>query len=321
MTENLPVIYWCWPEALSSSPTILNVLDSFGKVTTSEISPGSNETVEILVPRLTHEVDSSLMQRLPTLRIIATPSTGTDHIDLEEARRRNIQVVSLRYDRAFLDSLQSTAELTWLLLLACVRRFRTANEHAMDGHWSPMSVRGNELIGKTVGIVGLGRLGTMVARIAIAFQMRVLGCDIRTVDVDGVQQVDLKELLRESDVVSVHVHLDDSTRGLIGREEFELMKRGAVLVNTSRGAVLDESALLDALKSGHLAGAGLDVLTGERTADFPSHPLIQYARDHDHLILTPHVGGCTLEAQDKAFVHTAYKIRDVWNSLIQQDVK
>ena len=293
-------------------------LESAGDVMLGAEGALLSADAEILVPRLTHNVGKAEMDAMPALRIIATPSTGTDHIDLEAARQRQIQVISLRGDTEFLETLQSTAELTWLLILACVRRFREANQRAMSGAWDAMAVRGDELIGKTLGIVGLGRLGKMVARFGLAFRMRVLACDVREVQLDGVERVDFEYLLQTSDIVSIHVHLDDSTRHLMGRREIGLLKPGAVLVNTSRGAVVDEAALLDALKSGRVSAAGLDVLTGERDGDFPSHPLIEYARNNDHLILTPHVGGCTVDAQRKAFLHTARKIGEVWRAVSSQ---
>jgi D-3-phosphoglycerate dehydrogenase / 2-oxoglutarate reductase len=318
MKNKFPTIHWCWPEVLRQNPDVSEALSGLGTVCPSETLPTANQGVNILVPRLTQEIDFAQMEELPDLRIIATPSTGTDHIDLDEAKRRDIRVVSLRFDSPFLDTLSSTAELTWLLVLACMRRFRTANTNAMEGPWDSMACRGNELNGKTLGIVGLGRLGTMVARFGLAFRMRVIACDVRDVEVEGVTRVSLEELLTSSDVVSIHVHLDKSTGGYIGAEQFRLMKPGAILVNTSRGAVLDEAALLDALKSGRLSAAGLDVLKGERSADLQSHPLIQYARHHDNLILTPHVGGCTVEAQSKAFLHITRKISDTWHTLEQK---
>lgn len=308
-------IIWCWPEAIGQDSRVQRLLESIGTLHIVDTLPASAGPAQILVPRVTCTVNASVFDRFPELRLLATPSTGTDHLDLPEARRRGIRVISLKDDIGFLESLQSTAELAWLLILNCVRRFREANRRAMGGDFDPAAVRGNELIGKTIGIIGLGRLGTMVSRFALAFRMRVLATDIKAVSMEGVEGVDRDTLLRESDIVSIHVHLNDSTRGMIGSREIALMKKGAVLVNTSRGAVLDEMALLDALSSGQLSAAGLDVITGERDGKLEDHPLIRYARDHDHLILTPHIGGCTVEAQAKAFLHLAEKIVEAWRTI------
>lgn len=310
-----PTILWCWPEAVTGGGPVLQALERIGRVVVRETLPSSEDSASILVPRLTQSISSGVLTSFPLLKLIATPSTGTDHIDLQAAAMRGIQVISLRNDRDFLDSLQSTAELTWLLILACMRRFREANHAALRADWNAAAVRGSELIGKTIGIVGLGRLGTMVARFAQAFRMRVIAHDVQPIAMQGVEPVTLDALLQESDIVTIHVHLDDSTRGLIGERELNLMKPGSVLVNTSRGAILDESALLAALKSSRLAAAGLDVLVGERDAGLSLHPLIQYAQSQPNLILTPHVGGCTVEAQQKAFLHIAHKIAETWKTI------
>ena len=301
-------IYWCWPELLADSEPLRRRLADLGEVQCSERLPEVTDSANVLVPRLSGTVDAELMTRMPELRLIATPSTGTDHIDLAAAQARGIAVLSLREDPEFLRQLQSTAELAWMLILACSRRAREALPHALSGRWNASEVRGRELLGKTLGVVGLGRLGTMVARFGNAFGMRVLGTDVRPVQVNGVDVVSLETLLRSSDIVSLHVHLDESTRHLIGRRELATMKPGGILVNTSRGGVIDEAALLRSLESRHLRAAGLDVLSGERSEDFASHPLIEYARTHENLILTPHIGGATEEAQAKAFAHLVEKV-------------
>lgn len=286
---------------------------ALGEVHCREGLPTDLDPATILVPRMSNAVDATVMDRMPRLRMIATPSTGTDHIDLAAAAARGVAVLSLRQDPEFLKQLQSTAELAWLLILACARRMPEASAQALSGHWNSTTVRGRELLGKTIGIVGMGRLGTMVARFANAFGMRVLGADVRDVDVADISRVPLHELLRSADIVTLHVHLDRSTLHLIGRAELTMMKPGSILVNTSRGDVVDEVALLDALTSGHLRSAGLDVLSNEQSADFASHPLIEHARTHDNLVLTPHVGGATEEAQAKAFGHLVKQIATFWH--------
>ena len=255
--------------------------------------------------RLTAEVISAAVN----LRVIATPSTGLDHIDLEAAAARGIAVLGMKDDREFLDQVTCTAELAWGLLLACVRRIPAGFSAARQGHWARDKFRGHQLSGTTFGILGYGRLGTMVAEYARAFRMKVLAHDIRDLKADGVTFVDKETLFREADVVSIHVHLTPETVGLVGRREFALMKEGAILLNTSRGAVIDEDAFLAALESGRLGGAGVDVIHGEWSEDLAHHPLVRYAREHDNLIITPHVGGVTYEAQAMSVRHTAEKLK------------
>lgn len=250
--------------------------------------------------------DAQILQAAERLCAIATPSTGLDHIDLDVAAARGVTVIGLKNDREFLDSVTATAELAWALLLACVRKVPASFDAAKRGEWARDKFRGRQLSGKTIGILGYGRLGTMVGQYAKAFRMNVLACDVKDFRAEGIRRVDRETLFRESDVVSVHVHLTQETTGLVGRRELALMKEGSVLINTSRGAVVDEDALLEALQSGRI-GAGLDVINGE-WSDVSGHPLVRYAQTHDNLVITPHVGGVTYESQAMAYRHVAEKL-------------
>lgn len=297
---------------LAHLPETQKVLASAGQVryvsATSEALQAAMPDADAYYASLHVRLTGELMRLAPRLRVIATPSTGLDHIDLEVARERNIAVLSLKDDRELLDRITSTAELAWALLLACVRRLPEAIDASRRGEWARDRLRGHQLAGKTLGILGMGRLGTMVAEYGQAFRMRVIGYDIQPVQMADVEQVSFDRLIRESDVVSIHIHLNDQTHGLIGREQLASMKPGAILINTSRGAIIDESALIDALRTGPLAAAGLDVIHGEWRDDLDRHPLVCYAREHGNLVITPHVGGVTCEAQELAYAAAARKL-------------
>jgi len=254
--------------------------------------------------RLTAE----LMALAPKLRAAATPSTGLDHIDFDAAEERNIAVLGLKDDRTLLDRITATAELTWTLLLACARRIPEAVEHSRKGIWARDALRGRQIAYKTLGILGCGRLGAIVADYGRAFRMRVIGCDRRNVQLPDVEMVSFERLLRESDILTIHIHLTPENRRLIGPDQFAMMKDGAVLINTSRGAILDEEALVGALESGKLSAAGLDVIEGEWREDLSQHPLIAYERMHPNLIITPHLGGVTYESQEMAYKAAAEKL-------------
>jgi len=254
------------------------------------------------------QLTGAMIEQAAKLRAIATPSTGLDHIDLDAARAHGIAVLSLKDDRTLLDRITATAELTWALILACARRFPEAFDMVRRGVWARDLVRGHQIAYKTLGILGCGRLGAMVAEYGRAFRMRVLGCDKRTVDLPGVEQVSFEQLLRESDILTIHIHLTEENRRLIDRKALASMKPGSILVNTSRGAILDEEALLDALENGPLMAAGLDVIEGEWREDIADHPLIRYAATHPNLVITPHVGGVTHEAQEMAYTAAAEKL-------------
>ena len=230
------------------------------------------------------------------MRIISCATTGSDHIAQAEAASRGIEIRTLREDPELLRGLTPAAELSWALVMACARRLVPAVAHVRDGKWQREQFPGTMLRGRTLGVVGCGRIGQWMARYATAFGMHVVGCDPH---VDPWPETiercaTVLEVADRADVLSVHVHLTDATRGLISAEAFERMKPGSIFINTSRGAVADESALLKALETGRLAAAGLDVLEGE--PEIEDHPLLRYARAHDNLLITPHCGGYSPDA-------------------------
>jgi D-3-phosphoglycerate dehydrogenase / 2-oxoglutarate reductase len=246
--------------------------------------------------RLHLQVQRTDLPPKPRCRFVVTATTGVDHIDVKAAHRAGIEVISLRGHSAFLKTISATAELTIGLILGLLRQIPAASESVRRGEWKRDLFKGRELQGKTAGIVGYGRLGRKVARYLKAFGMPVLVYDPH---VRGIaQERSLEQLLRKSDLVSVHVSLTPETERMFTARRFAQMKRGSWFVNTSRGAVVDERALLAALKSGRLAGAALDVLCGEPRID-RKHPLVRYAAANSNLLLTPHIGGAACEAMAK----------------------
>jgi phosphoglycerate dehydrogenase-like enzyme len=173
---------------------------------------------------------------------------------------------------------------------------------------NPVQFSGVQLTEMTVGVLGVGRLGKMLCRFAEGFCPRVLGCDLKGVDLPWVEEVDFETLLRESDAISIHIHMLPLNYHLFDRDVFSKMKDNSCLVNTSRGDIIDEAALLDALDSGKLAAFGADVLHDEWREDMSSSPVVRYAQDHDNVILTPHIAGATDTSIWEARVFTARKI-------------
>jgi phosphoglycerate dehydrogenase-like enzyme len=206
-----------------------------------------------------------------------------------------VPLLTLAGEKEILHNLTPAAELSWALLMACSRLFRGAVRDVLEGHWMREKFPGVMLKGKLLGLIGCGRIGSWMARYARAFDMDVIGYDpYADVVPDQIRKAELDNLLSSADFVSVHVPLNEQTRGMLGRREFARIKPGAIFINTSRGAVTDEDALLSALVEGRLAAAGVDVLEGEPNIDL--HPLVQYARTHDNLIITPHIGGFSPDA-------------------------
>ena len=266
---------------------------------------------DILIVRLRHQIDREVFEAGKNLKAIVSATTGLDHIDLETAEARNVPVLSLKGEQTFLSSITATAEHTWGLLLALMRRIPEAIDSVQAGQWNRDALKGRDLEGKRLGIVGFGRLGRQVATYGSAFRMRVAAYDpfIETWQTAVLRKPSLPELLADSDVLTIHVNLHPGAVNLIGRAELAALPGGAVLVNTSRGQILDEAALLDALVSGRLSGAALDVLADERRHDIRSNnPLLTYAKHHHNLLITPHIGGATHEAMCKTEVFMAHKL-------------
>ena len=250
--------------------------------------------------RLKLRIRDSDIPKDPRCKYLITATTGTDHIDVEAAGKSGIQVVSLQGHSGFLKTITATAEHTLGLIFALIRRIPFAFDSVRNGKWDRDICRGHELQGKTAGIVGYGRLGRIVGNYLKVLGMRVIIYDpyVNSDDPDIEQKIDLEELLREADLVSVHVNLNFETESMFDEVRFVQMKPTAIFVNTSRGAIVDELALLEALKSGYIAGTALDVLRGEPNINV-QHSLVDYAISHDNLILTPHIGGATYESMER----------------------
>lgn len=247
---------------------------------------------EGIVPTVVCTIDGAAMDRLAGLRIIANYGVGYDNIDVTAARQRGIAVTNTP------DVLTgATAELTWALILAAARRIGEGERLVRAGRWqgwSPTQLRGVSLAGRTLGVIGSGRIGGEVARRAPAFGMKVVYADhVPNAALERdihARLVTFDELLGQADVVTVHVALTPRSRRLIGAAALARMKPGAILVNTSRGAVVDEHALADALRSGHLRAAGLDVY--EHEPDVPAE-----LRALENVVLLPHLGSATEDAR------------------------
>lgn len=223
------------------------------------------------------------------LKMISIWATTCHYVDLEAARERGIVVTHVPGYAT-----EAVAEHAFALLLAAIRRLPSADKHVRTGDFDWRPFGGSELAGKTLGIIGTGAIGCRVAEIAKAFKMQLLGYDkypnLKRAEEIGMKYVDLYTLLKESDFITLHVTLTSETEGLIGKKEIEAMKKGAVIINTSQGKVIDEKALIDALKSGKLSYAGLDVFEEEPPAK--DDPLFKL----DNTILSPHIGFHTVEA-------------------------
>jgi len=257
--------------------------------------------VEGLIVRSKPKVTRRVIEAAPKLKVIGRAGVGLDNIDLEATKERRIIVVNSPGASA-----RSVAELVFSLMLSVARKVAFADRKIREGVWTKKQCLGFELEGKTVGIIGFGRIGYQVAKIANAFGMNVLLYDPypneeRAKEVGG-RFVELETLLKESDVVTLHVPLLEETYHLIDEEKLRLMKKTAILINAARGAVVDTKSLVKALEEGLIYGAGLDVYEEEPLPK--DHPLTKF----DNVVLTPHIGASTEEAQLRAGLEVAKKI-------------
>lgn len=267
-------------------------------------------TCTILLTSVETRIDAAMMDRAPYLKIIAIPATGTDTIDEQAASTRTIEVVSLKGETEFLSGITSTAELAFSLILSLLRKTHAAADAVKRYEWDREAFRGVSLHGKTLGVIGLGRLGTMMARYAQCFGMRTIAFDPKPKDtLDKCLLLPLLDVLSQSDILSLHVPLNEETDGMINAKTLGMMKLGAYLINTSRGKIVDEKVVLTMLKKNHLAGYATDVLTDELfLSPEKKHPLIEYAKTHANVIITPHIGGMTVEAREKTDMFIAQAI-------------
>jgi D-3-phosphoglycerate dehydrogenase len=257
---------------------------------------------DALVVRSAVQADAKLLESAPKLRVIGRAGVGVDNIDTDAATHRGIVVMNTPGANAV-----AVAELTLGLMISLARSIPRANSTMHAGKWDKKTLQGSELRGKTLGIVGLGRIGLEVARRAAGFGMHLIGYDPFVAPViareNNVALVPIDEIFKSSDFLTLHVGLTTQTEGLINQTSIRIMKKGIRIINCARGELIVEQALADAIKSGHVAGAALDVFHQEPLKESPFYDL-------DNVILSPHIAGATDEAQEAIGIQLAMQVRD-----------
>ncbi len=255
------------------------------------------------------QVTSKVIEKIPNLQFIATRSTGFDHIDIETCKKRNIQVANVPFYGE-----NTVAEHTFALILSLSRNIHKAYVKTMRGDFSIEGLKGFDLKGKVLGVVGAGHIGLHVVKMARGFGMEVLAYDVQKnsfmEEVLGFKYVSLEELLAQADIISMHAPYNSKTHHLINKENIQKIKRGSLLINTARGALVETEALVQALDKGILSGAGLDALEEENlikeekqilSSQFPREKLETLVRNHillhrENVVITPHIGFYSQEA-------------------------
>lgn len=283
-------------KALEELKTLGLKVEDLSSIEKSELKEYVKDA-DILVVRSATKVKGELLSALENAKLIIRGGVGLDNIDVENAKKMGIKVVNTPEASSI-----SVAELVFVHLFAIYRHLIRGTLGLRNGKWEKKLLKGNEVFGKTMGIIGMGRIGREVAIRAKALGMKVLGYDVVDFPESFAERVELDELYERSDVITLHVPLVPATKHMINRDAIAKMKDGVVIINCSRGGIIDEDALYEGLKSGKVKGAGLDVFENEPPNKLPLFEL-------DNVSLTPHIGASTKEAQAKIGVEIVKKVK------------
>ena len=244
------------------------------------------------------------------IKVINTASTGLNHIDLDYCEENNIDVWSLKEDYELINDLPSTSELAFGLMMSLLRNIPKSFHSVRDGNWDYRPFVGHQVKGKTIGVIGYGRLGKIMCRLFDGWGADTFVYDPYVdVDVEKDFEVDLKTLLEYSDVVFLHTHVTDETRGIVDDKFLSQMKQGSYLINTARGELVDEDAIIKSIEQGHLKGYGTDVIKDE-FGDIQNSKLVEFSiNPNNNIVITPHIGGMTIEGQTKAYTWAVNKFK------------
>ena len=245
-------------------------------------------------------LDRELLEHT-SLKVINTCSTGLNHIDIDYCERNDIEVWSLKTDFELINDLPSTAELSFGLMMSLLRKIPEGFDSVKKGEWDYEPFIGRQVKGLTIGIIGYGRLGRITAELLKGWGVKILVND-PYVDVDNENciRTTMHEVWKQSDVIFLHLHVTDTTRELVSDYFISNMKKGSILINTSRGELVNEKDVINSIKEGHLGGYGTDVIADE-FGDVKESELVEFSRENDNVVITPHVGGMTWEGQTKAY--------------------
>ena len=244
------------------------------------------------------------------LDVINTVSTGLNHIDLDYCKKNKIDVWSLKEDYELINDLPSTSELAFGLMMSLMRNIPKSFHSVRDGNWDYEPYVGHQIKGKTIGVIGYGRLGKIMCDLFSGWGVKLLATDPYE-RITTARGVPLDELLEKSDVVFLHTHVTDETRGMVDEEFLSYMKEGSYLINTARGELVDEEAIIESIKVGHLKGYGTDVIKDE-FGDIENSKLVEFSiNPNNNVVITPHIGGMTIEGQTKAYNWAISKFKDI----------
>lgn len=274
-----------------------------------------------VIIRLNHYFDKELLSFAKVLKFIASPTTGLNHIDVLFAKKLNIKILSLKNEADFLENIHATAEFTWALLLAITRKIPLACESVVKGNWNRDYFITNELNGKTLGIIGYGRIGKKIFKFAKCFGMNVIVNDITPTNLSNKETSSLFNLFKNSDIVILAISYSDKYIKFINKKYFFASKKPIIFINTSRGELVNEDDLISGLKAGTVSSVALDVVNNENqlSKDNNSSKIIEYAKHNPNVLITPHIGGATEESMRKTEKFIAEKVLNFTLKSIKQN--
>lgn len=265
-----------------------------------EINSKSN--ADIIIVRLERYISIDELSYFPNLKYIISSTTGNTHLDVNLIKKLNIKLILLKNHFKFLNSISSTSEFAWGLLLSLIKKIPSANNHVKNFGWNRDLFIGNQLKGKNIGIIGLGRTGLKVAEYALAFNMKVFFFDPHVNNEKFNKIVDFNQILKTCDILSFHVHLSDETFHMINEKNIAFINNNALLINTSRGEIIDEKIIVEAIASGKVKGFATDVIENE-FSNIKDNPLVNLMRDGKNVIITPHIAGASYDAMRECEVY------------------
>lgn len=284
------------------SPEVIQCFNTLGQVNTYDTKTRQEliqniSNAELIFIRLRFVIDKEIIDSNPNLKYILTATTGLDHIDVAYFESKGGKIISLKGEVEFLNSIPSTAEHTWGLLLALMRNTCKAANDVLQGNWRRDLFKGNNLSGKKIGILGLGRVGKQIANYAKAFNMQVAYYDIQEKETENLLKCNTpEELFKWADVISIHIPLNDNTIHFIDNKLLSLLKPTTVIINTSRGAVINEQHLIEHIENNKIKGYATDVLENELHINMAQNKLVSLANKGYNIIITPHIAGAAYES-------------------------
>lgn len=299
------------------APKAKQILDRLGdvdyRITTQNELYNIIHQYDIIVIGISPAIDKEALNKASRLKFIAIPANTLENIDVQYAESKGIEIVSLQGETTFLNTITGVSELAIGLMIDLVRFTPWAFDSVKKHEWLRENFRGHNLYQKTLGIVGMGRLGNLMAKYGQAFEMNIIFYDPgkeKSIHANCTK-VTFDELLKKSDMISIHASLNTETEKMFNNDALSKMKKSAYIINTARGKIVDEEALLDALELKTIAGYATDVLANELDFDgigFKTHPLVEYSKTHKNVIIVPHTGGVTHESRENTDVFTAQKL-------------